>query len=217
MAGQQLDAQKLMEQLDQLPSMARMGVYCGVAVAVVVLYYFTLHGGAQQKLTMATNQHAKLQGEIAEARTVASNLEGFRKRGDELREQLRVALERLPNAAELPVLLTDISGIGKKSGLDFRGFKPKPEVLKDFYAEVPIDVEFVGKYHEAGVFLDRLAKLSRIVNVTELKMTIENERDLSPDLKVKGVATTFRFVEQKTPPTGGKAPVKATPQSGKGA
>jgi len=78
--------------------------------------------------------------------------------------------------------------------------KPGSEVEREFYAEVPIDVEFIGKYHEAGVFLDRLAKLPRIVNVTYLKMSVANDREASPELAVKGVATTFRFLEQKNEP-----------------
>jgi len=198
MAGQQqIDVQKLIEKLEQLPTLARIGVYAGVSLGVVLIYYLSLHGGAQSRLSAAQNQLASLQGQIAEAKSVAANLDSFRKRGEELQEELRAALERLPNAAELPVLLTDISGLGKKSGLEFRAFNPKKETLKDFYAEVPIDIEFVGKFHEAGVFFDRLSRLSRIVNITKLEMSVEDEDDQSPDLKVKGVATTFRFLEQK--------------------
>ena len=213
MAGQ-LDAQKLLEQLDQLPPPARYGVYAGVALLVVVVYYFSLYGDAQRKLQVAQSKLATLQGQIAEAKAVAVNLEKFRASGEELREQLRVALERLPNATELPVLLTDISSLGKKAGLEFRAFKPGKEVEREFYAEVPIDVEFVGKYHEAGVFLDRLSRLSRIVNVTELKMTVDNSRDASPELKMTGVATTFRFIEPKEG-SAGKPKVPAA--KGKGA
>jgi type IV pilus assembly protein PilO len=208
----QLDAQKLLEQLDQLPAPARYGVYAGVALLVVLVYYFSLYGEAQRKLQVAQSKLATLQGEIAEAKAVAVNLEKFRASGEELREQLRAALERLPNATELPVLLTDISSLGKKAGLEFRAFKPGKEIEREFYAEVPIDVEFVGKYHEAGVFLDRLSRLSRIVNVTTLRMTVENAREASPDLKMTGVATTFRFVEPKDPGPKGKAP--GTPGKG---
>ena len=196
----QLDPQKLMEQLGTLPPPARFGVYGAIALVVVGLYYVTLHGSAENKYAVAQTKLAKLQSEIAEARAVASNLDSFRSRSAELQDELRVALERLPNATELPVLLTDISSLGKKAGLEFRAFKPGSEVEREFYAEVPIDVEFIGKYHEAGVFLDRLAKLPRIVNVTYLKMSVANDREASPELAVKGVATTFRFLEQKNEP-----------------
>jgi type IV pilus assembly protein PilO len=202
----QLDPQKLLEQLDQLAPPMRYAVYAGVAVLVVVIYYFSLYGDAQRQLQAAQSQLATLQGQIAEAKSVAVNLEKFRAEGEALREQLRSALERLPNATELPVLLTDISSLGKKAGLEFRAFKPGKEIEREFYAEVPIDVEFVGKYHEAGVFLDRLSRLSRIVNVTTLKMTVENAREASPELKMTGVATTFRFLEPKDGSGLGKAP-----------
>ncbi len=213
MAGQQVDVQKLIEKLEQLPPMGRLGIYAIASVAVVGLYWLTLHGGVQNQLVAAQNQLAQLQGEVAEARAVAANLDSFRKRGEELREELRAALERLPNAAELPVLLTDISSLGKKSGLEFRAFKPKGEVMRDFYAEVPIDIEFIGKFHEAGVFFDRLSRLSRIVNMTELEMSVSNDDDAHPDLKVKGVATTFRFLDKKA----ASAPGQKGARGGKGA
>ncbi len=64
------------------------------------------------------------------------------------------------------------------------------------------------------MFLDRLSRLSRIVNVTTLKMTVDNSRDASPDLKMTGVATTFRFLE----PTEGAAVKTSAPAAkGKGA
>jgi type IV pilus assembly protein PilO len=93
------------------------------------------------------------------------------------------------------VLLTDVSSLGKKAGLEFRAFKPEDEVQKGFYAEVPIRVEFLGTYHQIGVFFDRLSKLSRIVNMNEFGMGLVKESAESPLLEVKGIATTFRFLE----------------------
>src|SRR5262245_40785819 len=123
----QLDAQKLLEQFERLPRHTRHGVLAGVGVLVVALYYFTLFGGVQSDLRNAQVQLAKLQGEIAEAKAVTANLPTFRARSEELARKFDAARERLPSATELPVLLTDISSLGKKAGLEFRAFKPEAD------------------------------------------------------------------------------------------
>jgi type IV pilus assembly protein PilO len=144
-------------------------------------------------------QLTKLQSEIAESRAVESNLKSFEEQQQALRAELAEALQRLPNEKELPVLLTDISSLGKKSGLEIRSFRPETEVEHGFYAEVPIKIEFVGSYHETAVFFDRLSRLSRIVNISELTMAHEDSQADPPELGVRGIATTFRFIDEPEP------------------
>jgi type IV pilus assembly protein PilO len=106
----------------------------------------------------------------------------------------------LPDSKELPVLLTDITSLGKNAGLDFRAFRPNTEIRRDFYAEVPIDIEFTGRFHDVAMFFDEIARLPRIVNVSELDVTIARETSMDTVLEVKGSATTFRFVEAEPAP-----------------
>jgi type IV pilus assembly protein PilO len=93
------------------------------------------------------------------------------------------------------VLLTDITSLGKNAGLDIRAFRPQAEVRRDFYAEVPIDIEFVGRFHDMATFFDRVARLPRIVNIGRLDITIARQTGTETVLAVKGNATTFRFAE----------------------
>ncbi len=185
-----------LEQMARLPAAVRALVLVGVAVAVLCVYGFTLYSGISKRATSLEAQLTQLQSKIAESRAVASNLKSFEEKQQELRAELEIALRRLPNEKELPVLLTNMSSLGKKSGLEIRSFRPSDEVNRGFYAEVPINIEFLGRYHEAGIFFDRLSRLSRIVNITELKMSVADPKSLTPVLSVKGVATTFRFVDQ---------------------
>jgi len=197
MALSNIDANQVLEQLEKLPAAARHAIRVGVAALVIGLYWFTMAGDANERLNQLQSQLSELQNDISEARAVASNLKSFEKRRAELQGQLNAALSQLPNSKELPGLLTDMSGLGKKSGLEVRAFDPMGEVKRGFFAEVPIKVEFFGAYHDVGVFFDRLSRLSRIVNITQLDMSVESERSGRPRLKVSGVATTFRFVDQK--------------------
>ena len=200
---EKLNISQPLEQLARLPNGVRALILVGVAVVVLCIYGFTLYSGVSKKSKALEAQLAQIQSKIAESRAVASNLKSFEGKQQELKAELEIALRRLPNEKELPVLLTNMSSLGKKSGLEIRSFRPEQEVNRGFYAEVPISIEFVGRYHEAGIFFDRLSRLSRIVNISELSMSIDDPKDHIPTLKVKGTATTFRFVDTKPDAPGG--------------
>ncbi len=200
---QQMNVTQVLEKMGRLPSNVRALILVGVAVAVLCIYGFTLYSGISKKAVALQGQLTQVQTKIAESRAVASNLKSFTEKQQVLRAELEIALRRLPNQKELPVLLTNMSSLAKKSGLEIRSFKPAAEVNRGFYAEVPISIEFLGRYHEAGIFFDRLSRLSRIINITELKMSLADRKALVPVLKVEGTATTFRFVDVPPDAQGG--------------
>ena len=75
------------------------------------------------------------------------------------------------------MLLTDISNLGKTAGIEIKSFKREDELVHDFYAEVPIDVELEGRYHDIARFFDLVSKLPRIVNMGSIQMSVgERER-----------------------------------------
>jgi type IV pilus assembly protein PilO len=108
------------------------------------------------------------------------------------------ALVRLPEEKEIPKLLTQVNTLGQQNGLEFLLFRPGPPAKKGFYAEVPIDMRVEGQYHSLGGFLDRVSKLERIVNVSDLRVTPlstpaqRGDRSIVADLK----ATTYTFLEK---------------------
>ena len=193
-----LDAKKILEQIDRLPAPARFGILAGVAAVLIALYWFTLFSSTRQNLARLKTQLTQIESDIVEARTVASNLTSFQEKQKELEAELRMALQQLPNSSDLPVLLTDITSLGKKSGLEIHQFRPSGEIQRGFYAEVPIALKLYGAYHDVGIFFDRLAHLSRIVNITELAMKLSDYRNDTPRLEVTGIATTYFFVDMST-------------------
>ena len=194
----QLDANQILQQIERLPFGARLGLLVGVFVLGIGMYWMGIYDGQRSALEAQRTQLTKLQSEIAESRAVASNLNSFREQREILRKEFEGALQRLPNDTELPGLLTDISGLGKKSGLEIRAFDPGQKVNRGFYAEVPIALEFYGSYHELATFFDRLSRLSRIVNITQLDMKLESGSGDRPKLQIKGVATTFQFLSSSS-------------------
>ncbi|HVP30505.1 MAG TPA: type 4a pilus biogenesis protein PilO [Myxococcota bacterium] len=212
-----------LERFAKLPKSTRQGVVAGVVVAVLLLYAWVFYLPANGQLSAAKAQELELQRKLNEVRSVAANLPKFQEELQRLQREFEVALRQLPNSKELPVLLTDVSSIGKNAGLEFKSFKPKSEVPREFYAEVPIEIEFSGSFHEIASFFDNVAKLPRIVNVSEIKMSIAKETIDGTRLQVTGNATTFRFLDSvgastapSAPPAKGATPPAAPRANGGG-
>jgi type IV pilus assembly protein PilO len=201
-----------LDKLAKLPRPVRLALVPAIAVLVVGLYGYFLYMPAKAELSTGQERLLQLQRKLSEVRAVASNEGAVKEEIAVLEKKLTAALRQLPDSKELPVLLTDITSLGKNSGLDFKAFRPQEEERKAFYAEVPIDIEFTGEFHDIATFFDEVSRLPRIVNIGELAVTVNRESTTHTWLAVKGQATTFRFVEPKPAPT----PAKGKGQRGRG-
>lgn len=194
-----LGLDKLGAQLDKLgkvPRAYRTAMLPMIALIVGALYAYTMYLPKAGELEHLRSEQLQLQRRLSEVRSVADNLEKFQEEIAALERKLTIALRQLPDGKDLPVLLTDVNTLGKTSGLEIKAFRPQPEIKREFYAEVPIDVEFSGKFHDVASFFDQLARLPRIVNITKLDVKIGEETTLDTVLAVSGEAMTFRFLEE---------------------
>jgi type IV pilus assembly protein PilO len=139
----------------------------------------------------------ELQRQIADNRRIANNLPRYKSEYEQLKKDLDAALTELPNQKEIPSLLTGISSVGKAAGLDFLLFRPKPEVPKDFYAEVPVDIAVSGTFYNVAEFFVAVSKLPRIVNINSVNFSDIKAAGGRTTLKVNCLATTFRFLDKK--------------------
>ncbi len=199
-----IDVNPLLTRLERMPAPQRFAILGLVALGVAGLYWFLFYGAKQTELGVLDRKLTKLEADVVKSRAVAANFKTFTKELADLQARLDHAVQRLPDSTELPGLLTDITSLGKKTGLEFRSFRPKKEVKRGFYAEVPIDIELRGSYHNVGLFFDKIAHLPRIVRISKISMNVVDDSKDPPILKVKGVAQTFRFIEQSEASPRGK-------------
>jgi len=199
---------RLLEKLDALEPKQRWMI-CGLVVFALAGLGYYLH-------SMHAESIAALTIEIEETRQSAQKHQAIAARRDDLKarltildESLKVAIALLPETREIPDLLTQISQLGSTAGLEFRLFKPEPEKKADFYAEVPVNLTILGRFHDLARFFDHLSKLSRIVNVTDIKIGLAKGSGDTQLLTTNCLLTTFRFLEpQETDAKKGAKPAK---------
>jgi type IV pilus assembly protein PilO len=123
----------------------------------------------------------------------AVNLEEHRRQLEEIDRQFGALLKQLPNRAEMDSLLSDINQAGLGRGLQFELFKPGADVVKEFYAEMPIDVRVTGTYHDLGQFAADVARMPRVVTLNDVAIEVDKDGRLKMGTK----ATTYRYLDEE--------------------
>jgi type IV pilus assembly protein PilO len=183
--------------LGRVPPKQKAFLVALVCILMGVGYYYLYYASASVRLADLEKQLANLQHEIRQQEVIAKNLPSFKAEVQRLEDQLTLLLEQLPNSAEIPNLLKNVSDLGKESGLEFLRFAPGSESRKDFYAEIPVSISVSGNYHSFVLFADKVSHLPRIVNLSNIAFSSpkaggENQMIVN----VSCTATTYRFLEQ---------------------
>ena len=164
-------------------------------------WFFTLD--QLDRLELAKAQETELRATFESKQRLAANLETHREQLAQMEEFLQDLLRQLPGSAEVAALLVDVSQTGLSVGLTFELFQPTAEVSKSFYAELPIQVQVTGNYHELGNFISGLAALPRIVTVHEVAITTPDKKDprnptptpVASKLSMRATVKTYRYLE----------------------
>lgn len=177
------------------PRHRRILVWVGVCLIVSFIYYFLGFQPRMNDLRRLEDDYDRLGKELRENQAIAANLPRVKEEVRRLDQKLGLALEKLPNKEEIPALLRTVSDLGRDAGLEFLLFKPSPMVPKDFYAEVPLELQVLGRYHDVASFFDRVGKLPRIVTIQDLELESGKPGARGLRLTASCRATTFKFLE----------------------
>jgi type IV pilus assembly protein PilO len=176
----------------QWPVVPRMLCGLGTLLAVVVLGWFLYLSSQQEEITQGEQQEEKLRNEYKAKVRQAINLDNLRKQKEQVGEYVATLEKQLPSKAEMDALLSDINQAGLGRGLQFELFKPGQVLVKDYYAELPINIKVSGHYHDVGAFTSDIANLPRIVTLNNLNLTAGKDGVLTLD----AIAKTFRYLDK---------------------
>ncbi|WP_227815760.1 type IV pilus inner membrane component PilO [Nitrogeniibacter aestuarii] len=188
------------------PLAPRVATLAFVLALVVGLAYWFVWQGQVETLEKSEKAELDLKDEWRNKKRQSVNLDAHLAQLAEIDRQFGALLRQLPNRAEMDSLLADINQAGIGRGLLFQLFKPGGENVKEFYAEMPIDVSLVGEYHDLGAFAGDVAKMPRIVTLNNLEILREK-----PDepLRMKASAVTYRYLDEEELAAQAKAKAEA--------
>ena len=181
------------QRIGQLPRLHRILIAAGIGVLIIGVFIYFFCMPKYQEIDRIKDEIAKAEKKLSETKEKAAALDEFKEKMEAARAKFTIVSRALPLKDEVPSLLTSVSQAGKDSGLTFLLFEPRGEKKQDFYAEIPINMRLSGSYHDLGEFFDKLAGMSRIVNVKNFEMTSKGA--MSTELGINCTAETYKFIE----------------------
>jgi len=201
-----------MANFNEMSGIKQWAAVVGVAVVLSVALYFTLFKSQREANAAAqANLDAKLR-ENAELESYRPKLAEIERQLASLKQQLEIERKIVPDEKEVPGFMKMMNAEAMKSGIELRRYTSKPTSAKDFYTEVPFEVELDGPYYSMVNFFDRVGKLERIVNVAGLQVaTTKKPADAkakhtyqyAPNESVVATCTATTFFSHDLAPTAG--------------
>ena len=182
---------------ERLPFWGQVVMFFGVAAVIVALAYWVFPdlSAKEEKIQNLKDDYAEMERKILEGRAIEQKLPELEREIANLERKLGDIQQILPSTPETGDLLRWIKNLADQSNLDLQSFVPGGMQPGEFYKKFPIEMEVLGRYHDMGIFMDRVSKYSRIINVDNLRM------NSTPAGSVKSIragftATTFVYDEQ---------------------
>src|SRR5262245_11941052 len=184
--------------LTRLPLAGQLGVSLFLAALICGAFWYFWYSDALDRETQKKARLETLQKEIRALEVTAAKLQEFQREVQLLEAKLETLKRILPPEKEMPDLMRRVQYLCAQSSLQIRKFTPGAVVTKEFYQEVPINIDVEGTYHNLGAFFDRISRLSRLVNMGTIKVVAQQNQTGSNTVTASAVATTYVYVD--TPP-----------------
>jgi type IV pilus assembly protein PilO len=185
------------ENIGQWPKAAKITLCIFSAIVVLALGYLFLISDKITQLDRYEAEEVLLKNEYQVKYHVVANLALFEQQMKEAETLFANQLRRLPESHETPGLLDDITFVGTTSGLKFVKLNWQPEITREIYIELPIDIEVVGSYHDFGNFVSKIAGLPRIVTLHDFEVNMKKTANGLLSLKLQAKTYRYRESEEK--------------------
>ncbi len=188
------------DNIGNAPRTVKLGVYAVLFVAIIAagIYFDTMK--QFDELEGYERKEVELKNEFEAKAKKAAQLELYKEQLAEMEVSFGALLRQLPETTEVESLLVDVSQTGLASGLEIKKFRPSEEEKKGFYAELPIELQVSGSFHQLAEFVSGIAALPRIVTIHDMNLSPfaeEGEEEATGDrLQMSAVAKTYRYLQE---------------------
>ncbi len=193
----------LIDTIQKIPTRTRAIGFGAFIVVLLSVYVWQFQIPMKTKIDQLEKALVAQQAKIQENDTKIKKLDDLRAEVSSLQARLVTLTEQLPPESEVSGLLRQIQSLVNQSGLSLKLWKPDPRKTHEsgLYETIPITLTLAGGYHNTALLFDRIGKLTRIVNILNIKMGgMKMSKDGSVEITINCTAMTFAAVEKKVEP-----------------
>ena len=181
--------------LSKLPWYAQIGAFVLVTVGAVFGFWHFYATDMQADIEVRQTRLSAMKADIAKGIMTARQLPQFQAQVADLQRRLEDLKAALPEQKDVADILRRVQGLATQSSLTIQRFTPQDPKQQTMYAELPYKLQAEGTYHNLGLFLDRVSKFPRIINVSGLAISGRTEGATSQTIAVTCTATTFVLLD----------------------
>jgi type IV pilus assembly protein PilO len=200
--------------LTKLPLVGQLLVALLVAALVGGAFYYFSYSDLLQQQRDKEARLADLQKQIRALEATANKLPEFQREVQALEARLETLKRILPPEKEMPELMRRVQYLAAQSSLRVVKFNPTAPKQGEFYQEVPITLDLEGTFHNFGGFLDRISRMSRLVNMGDIKIRAQAQPTINNTIGISATATTYVYLET-TPAAAQAAAQRPRPGAGR--
>lgn len=186
-----MEGESVFDKIEKIKMPVRIAIVAGTLVFLAGLFIWFVWLPKTEEIKKTKQEIENLDRQITQAKIKAKDFEKLSETKAQVDIQFQEALLLLPNEKEIPSLLRKLTELGAEAQLDVRSIQPQNERPKEFYLEIPIAIEVRGEYHNVAVFFDKVGRMERIMNISNVSMRPVSDR--STTLITRCNAVTYRF------------------------
>lgn len=187
---------ELIDRILLLTKAQKVGLLAGLILMIVGLDWTFFYSPQSNRIFDLEEQIKNARIERTRKKNLTRDSAKLKKQLDGLNIMLKKAVAQLPDRKEIPELLSSISGRAREAGLEILIFRPQAENLRDFYAEIPVDIVVRGGFHNVVTFFDEVGRLNRLVNIRNIEMRNPEVKGTKMSVQTLTQAVTFRFLDK---------------------
>jgi type IV pilus assembly protein PilO len=203
-------ANPLSNALSKLPWYGQIGVFVVMSGILAAVFYYYVETPAQTQMTARRAELDQINMRVSAGQAAARRLPEFRKEIQELEARLEVLKPILPTERDAGDLLRRVQTLAVQSNLTILGFRPQAITINEMHAEWPISLQLEGNYHNLGLFLDKVSKFPRIINVGAMTLGAKAPPEAAASMNIGVTATTFVLIDNAPAPAAAPAKGPAT-------
>jgi len=193
-----------LQKLTRLKTPVKIAATAGLVAIILGVYGGLFYLDVEDQIKAARTRQEQLKGEKDNYEKRKREYQAYRNELTQLQLEQRELLKALPKKAEIPTFLSNLQEQAELAGLEIVSLTIEAENPMELYIRIPVRIEVRGTYHSITKFFKNLSELPRIVNVENLTLSVEKaDPGVSPRMRAKFVAATFRYRDQEGSSEGG--------------
>ena len=172
--------------------------YVLIAIIILGLFYFVYYKPKNEELKSIRNERIQVEAEVAHLRQKKEELDKIEAELELMKVTLKKLEAIIPQKEEISTILKEMQQLAYDTRLNITKFIQKSEIVKEFYAEQPIEVAITGDYHNLAIFFDRLNSYQRLFNIEDFSIKAIREQTDANTISAEWNVKTYIYREEET-------------------